>query len=269
MRRTIKVAAVGLSALSLLLVGGIVYRLNPSAVQPGLTNSPHSTTMNGTVTTLQDLIDGKFPTASDKQGTGGVLVTVGGLEVLYVRTESDGDWHVAVSDGKVQVFITEITPSYQSALGEPPVGSVIDETGVPFCDTVHETESWHGNTCWEIHPVTSWHLSGATISARVANRTPLPLSVTISYAANPIQRGSTQTIGVSLHDSDGPIPNAVTSIEVNYASGYTVHNFSCTTSTDGSCSATWGIGGTSTPGVFNVIVELEGQTFYSSFVVVS
>src|SRR5881296_57837 len=108
------------------------------------------TKMTGTAT-LNDLIAGKFPTALDKAGTGGVTVTVTDLRVIYVRTESDGDWHVAVTDGVIPVFITEITPSYQAKLGQPQPGSVIQETGIAYCDTVHETESWHGNTCWEKH----------------------------------------------------------------------------------------------------------------------
>ena len=111
------------------------------------------------MTTLESIIAGTYPTALDKNGTGGVTVTVKNLQVLYVRPQADGDWHVAVTDGTFPVFITEITPSYQSGEGMPPVGSTIDETGIVYCDTVHQTESWHGNTCWEIHPVLSWQLS--------------------------------------------------------------------------------------------------------------
>jgi hypothetical protein len=112
--------------------------------------------------TLEDLIAGKFPSATDKQGTNGVNVTVRGLQVLYVMDEFDGDWHVAVTDGNQSVFITEIIPSDQQALGRPTAGTFIDETGIPYCDVPHENEAWHGNTCWEIHPVKFWALSGRT-----------------------------------------------------------------------------------------------------------
>lgn len=222
---------------------------------------------SGLVTTLEDLMAGKFPTASDKDGTGGVTVTVRNLNVLYVRTESDGDWHVGVTDGTVTIFITEITPFYQKAEGMPPVGSSIDERGVPYCDTVHETESWHDNTCWEIHPVTAWQLSSSNAGASVTKSqiTGRGLNVVISYDQNPIPRGSTQTITVQVRDSDGPVHGATASIEVDYASGYTVDNFSCTTAPDGTCSISWDIGPTTTPGTFAVIVGVGGENFNSSF----
>jgi hypothetical protein len=76
--------------------------------------------------------------------------------------ELDGDWHVAVTDGNQSVFITEIIPSDQQALGRPTAGTFIDETGTPYCDVPHENEAWHGYTCWEIHPVKLWALSGST-----------------------------------------------------------------------------------------------------------
>ncbi len=233
-----------------------------------LTSSPPSTSSNsGSATTLEDLVAGKFPTASDKQGTGGVTVKVMNLLVLYVRTESDGDWHVGVTDGTVSVFITEITPPYQQSEGEPPVGSNIDETGIAYCDTVHETESWHGNTCWEIHPVTAWQLSSSgigssTMKKQTANQ---GVSAVISYGQDPIPRGSTQTINVKVRDSDGPVVGATVSVEVDYASEATVHNFTCTTLADGACSISWEIGPASTPGTFTVIAGAGGVEFNSSF----
>jgi hypothetical protein len=134
------------------------------AIAFGSTLYPQGRTSNQTTgvptaTTVGQIISGEFPSGLDKQGTGGVLVTVLNLTVLYVHDESDGDWHVAVTDGNVSVFITEIIPRDQAVLGRPVAGSVIDETGVPFCDVQHENESWHGDTCWEIHPVTAWSLS--------------------------------------------------------------------------------------------------------------
>ncbi|MBI3859572.1 MAG: hypothetical protein HY296_04960 [Thaumarchaeota archaeon] len=214
--------------------------------------------------TLEDLIAGKYATASDKQGTGGVTVTVMGLYVLYVRDETDGDWHVAVTDGRVPVFITEVIPRDQASEGRPSPGTTIDETGVSYCDTVHQTESWHGDTCWEIHPVTAWHLSNqsVTVTTTAASQ---GLNVTIYYASDPVPRGSTQTIYVGVNDSDGPIPGQAVSIHVLYASGMTTHDFACTTSADGSCSASWTIGATSTPGTFQVTVSVDGAEFYSSF----
>ena len=223
------------------------------------------TKMTGTAT-LNDLIAGKFPTALDKAGTGGVTVTVTDLRVIYVRTESDGDWHVAVTDGVIPVFITEITPSYQAALGQPQSGSIIQETGIAYCDTVHETESWHGNTCWEIHPVTLWHVIGTTTMA-ATTKVNAGLHASVSYAQNPIPRGSAQAITIQAQDSDGAVVGAFVSVEVDYASGSTSHTFSCTTSSSGSCSVTWTIGSTSTPGTFQVIVDVEGAEFLSTFTV--
>lgn len=115
-----------------------------------------TTTSPPILTTLEDIIAGKFPSATDKSGTGGVLVQVDNLTVLSVHTEADGDWHVDVTDRKQPIFITEVIPRDQARLGQPPTGSVITEIGTPYCDTVHQTELWHGYTCWEIHPVTNW-----------------------------------------------------------------------------------------------------------------
>lgn len=214
--------------------------------------------------TLEDLIAGRFPTALDKQGTGGVRVAVRGLYVLSVRSESDGDWHVAVADGKVSVFITEITPSYQASLGKPSVGSTIDEMGVPFCDTVHQSESWHGNTCWEIHPVTAWALSSAAATITTTTKAGQEFNVTITYAQDPITRGSIQNITVYIFDSDGPVVNEAVYIHVTYASGETT-DYLCLTMSNGACSYAWRIGGNSTPGTFLVRVTVEGVEFDSSF----
>lgn len=81
------------------------------------------------------------------------------LKVSLVTDESDGDWHLNVTDGKVLVFITEVTPYWQvHGVERPAVGLIINEVGYPYCDTVHSTEAWHGYTCWEIHPVIKWNL---------------------------------------------------------------------------------------------------------------
>ncbi len=270
--------AFAVTVIVIIVLAGLAFALIRSGVSPGLSFTSQTsvtqantstlttqTRMAGT-TTLNDLIAGKFPTALDKAGTGGVTVTVTNLQVIDLRTESDGDWHVAVTDGVIPVFITEITPRYQAALGQPQSGSIIEETGIAYCDTVHEAESWHGNTCWEIHPVTSWHVVG-TSTMMVTTKVNGGLEASISYAQNPIPRGSAQAITIQAQDSDGAVVGAVVSVEVDYASGSTSHTFSCTTSSSGSCSITWTIGSTSTPGTFQVIVDIAGAEFLSNFTV--
>ena len=270
--------AFAVTVIVIIVLAGLAFALVRSGVSPGLSfTSQTSVTQANTSTlttqtrmagtaTLNDLIAGKFPTALDKAGTGGVTVTVTNLQVIYVRTESDGDWHVAVTDGVIPVFITEITPSYQAKLGQPQSGSTIEETGIAYCDTVHESESWHGNTCWEIHPVTSWHVVG-TSTMMVTTKVNGGLQASISYAQDPIPRGSAQAITIQAQDSDGAVVGAVVSVEVDYASGSTSHTFSCMTSSSGSCSITWTIGSTSTPGTFQVIVDIAGVEFLSNFTV--
>src|SRR5712691_338190 len=268
--------AFAIAVLVIIASAGLAFLLIRSGATPGAPTSQTSMSRTTTSTftsqtrigtvTLSDLITGKFHTALDKAGTGGVTVTVTNLQVIYLRTESDGDWHVAVTDGVIPVFITEITPSYQAALGQPQAGSIIQETGIAYCDTVHERESWHGNTCWEIHPVTSWNVVG-TSAMTVTTKVNGGLQASISYAQDPIPRGSAQAITIRAQDSDGPVVGAVVSVEVDYASGSTSHTFSCTTSASGSCSVTWTIGSTSTPGTFQVIVDLERAEFLSTFTV--
>jgi len=264
-----KTLAAGIGGLVLVLiiagVLGLTSNLGPQPSNQGTTTLPGDSGF----TTLGAIIGAGYPSATDKQGTGGVTVTVKNLRVIYVNTESDGDWHVAVTDGIYTVFITEITPAYQASEGMPPVGSVIDETGIVFCDTFHQYENWHGNTCWEIHPVLSWRLSGTevgtTTSTTAGQARYLGVNATIAYAENPITRGSVQTIAIQTRDSDGPMRNATVYVHVLYASGYTTHDFTCFTANDGTCSVSWQIGGNSTPGTFVVTATIEGQEFDSSF----
>ncbi len=265
----IKALAGGIGGLLviLIIVGALALFSSP-ALQPS--NQGTTTTPAGSgSTSLGAIIGGAYPSATDKMGTGGVTVTVNNLRVIYINTESDGDWHVAVTDGIFPVFIAEITPPYQSSEGMPPVGSIIDETGIVYCDTFHQFESWHGNTCWEIHPVLSWHLSGTAVATTTSTTTGqaryLGVNATFAYAQNPIPRGSVQTITIQTHDSDGPIQNATVYVHVLYASGSTTHDFACVTTNDGSCSVSWQIGGNSTPGTFTVTATIEGQEFDSSF----
>jgi hypothetical protein len=110
-----------------------------------------------TVTTLSEIISGRFQSATDKHGTNGTLVRVSGLRVVSTKIEHDGDTHVVVSDGKIRVFVTEITPvEKDKGVADPVRGQVIEITGYPFYDKAHATEAWHGNTGWEIHPVIRW-----------------------------------------------------------------------------------------------------------------
>ena len=224
----------------------------------------HASSRPGVVT-LEDIVVGKFPSAADKQGTGGIPVTVQGLYVLYVHTEVDGDWHVAVSDGRLGVFITEITPPYQSTLGMPPSGKVIDETGTPYCDTFHENETWHGNTCWEIHPVTSWQISKVGVYNATRFVAPEGLNLSISYDQNPVARGSNQTITAKVGSTGGPVIGADVYIHVTYVSNETTRDFLCITSGGGACSVSWAIGVDSPPGIYGVVATVDGASFDSSF----
>ncbi|QQG49465.1 MAG: hypothetical protein HY247_03970 [archaeon] len=129
----------------------------------------------GFTATLAQLKAGQFHTALDKRGTGGAVVSVLNLRVLYVQHEDDGDYHVAVTDRSIcgtgltppsnssgcnfegSIFITEIIPSHPLTI--PRVGSVIDITGIVYCDNVleqNEDQAWHGYSCWEIHPILQW-----------------------------------------------------------------------------------------------------------------
>jgi hypothetical protein len=110
-----------------------------------------------TVTTLSEIMNGKFRSATDKHGANGILVRIPSLRVVSTKIEADGDTHVTVSDGKVKVFIAEITPVEKGiGIADPAPGQVITITGYPFYDKAHATEAWHGNTGWELHPVTGW-----------------------------------------------------------------------------------------------------------------
>ena len=109
---------------------------------------------NATKTTLEQILSGRFPTSLNKLGENGTVVKVNSLRVVEVMRAIDGDVHVHVSDGNVSLFVTEITPYWQlHGVALPKVGDFINITGVIFCDSVHQTEEWHGKTCWEIHPV--------------------------------------------------------------------------------------------------------------------
>jgi hypothetical protein len=109
------------------------------------------------VTTLSEIVSGRFQSATDKHGTNGTLVRVPSLRVVSTSVEADGDTHITVTDGTVERFVTEIT-SVEKAKGvaAPRPGQVIEETGYVYYDRAHATEAWHGNTGWELHPVIGW-----------------------------------------------------------------------------------------------------------------
>jgi hypothetical protein len=254
---------IGVAVVLVVAVGAALY-LSPRPPGASL-----STSAAQGATTLETIVTGRYPTALDKRGTGGVTVTVRDLLVLYVRDESDGDWHVGVTDGNISIFITEITPSYQQALGRPVVGTVIDETGIAYCDTFHQAEAWHGNTCWEIHPITSWQLSAGNPIVHSKSYAGSNLNAAFAYAENPIARGSVQTITIHVTDSEGIIAGVPVAVQVDYASGLTTKSFQCTTGSDGNCKVSWQIGSTSDPGTFTVKATVVGLDFSSSFEVTS
>ncbi|HZW84993.1 MAG TPA: hypothetical protein VFE91_03705, partial [Nitrososphaerales archaeon] len=220
----------------ILLVGLFAAAAASLALEAGPPTQTKTTTgaNSGPVVFLQQLIAGEYPSAVDKNGTLGTTVTVLGLRVLYVQNETDGDWHVAVTDGRVPVFITEITPLYQHALGRPTAGSLIDETGRAFCDVQHENESWHGSTCWEVHPITAWRISSGTEGGQVSNgATP---SLAVSLGVDEMLRGTNETIVVTpLGISNLSGLNAT--IVVSFPPGDS-RRFSCTISPGGSCAVT-------------------------------
>ncbi len=120
-------------------------------------SSPTPPTGPPVITTLAEIAEGKFPSAVDKAGDGGAFVEVRNVTVLKVLSEeSDGDWHVYIKDGTFPRFISEIIPRDQATLGRPPRGLPLVVRGITYCDPDHATEAWHGGTCWEIHPLTSW-----------------------------------------------------------------------------------------------------------------
>lgn len=65
--------------------------------------------------------------------------------VVYVKHEADGDWHLTLSDGRVQL-VAEIIP--ELPLPVPQKGQRIRVTGISREDRQHR---W-----FELHPVLSW-----------------------------------------------------------------------------------------------------------------
>ncbi len=226
---------------------------------PTLTGTP-------TVTTLEDLVAGRFPTAYDRSGTGGVLVTVKGLTVISVENETDGDWHVKVTDGVLPAITTEVTPAYQTLLGRPSAGQVIDETGTAFCDVQHENESWHGTTCWEIHPITAWSLAapGSTVHGPTMTG---GLGVAVGYSSRIITSGANQTVYVTVSNGSAPVRGARVSIAVTNSGGDS-GTLSCTTDLAGTCSASLPEAADDLIDTYGVKVSVGQTVFYSAFEVI-
>ena len=95
------------------------------------------------------------------------------------------------------------------------------------------------------------------------------IAATVAFGSDPIGRGNTQTITITASDSQGPLLSTAVSVHVVYASLQTTRDLSCNTSSTGSCSVSWQIGDTSTPGTFAVTVTIDGATFQSSFQVIA
>lgn len=93
------------------------------------------------------------------------------------------------------------------------------------------------------------------------------VTATISYAIDPIVRGNTQMITITLTSVTGPLVGHSLAVHVTYASLQTTKDLTCTTSTSGSCAVPLLVGGSSYPGTFmvSVVDRASGATFSSSF----
>jgi hypothetical protein len=136
-------------------IGSMYFVLSPRTPQSAPRGSPGNS--QATLTTLSSIVDDNFTSAVDKQGDGGSYVEVRDVVVFKVITEeADGDWHVYIRDPTYDQFIAEIIPRDQGAEGQPPLNVPLVVWGITYCDTPHQNDGWHGYTCWEIHPLTSW-----------------------------------------------------------------------------------------------------------------
>ncbi len=96
------------------------------------------------------------------------------------------------------------------------------------------------------------------------------VQVELTFARDPITRGSTQTIIVSARDDDGAVSGATITGRITYAGG-TERTFGGATDAAGQFTYSWLIGGNSNPGNFLVVANIshEGQNIekYTSFTV--
>jgi hypothetical protein len=72
-----------------------------------------------------------------------------------------------------------------------------------------------------------------------------------------ISRGSIQSMTVTVTDGMNPVSDASVSVLVTYASGETTKNFYGPTDSNGQFEFSWRIGGNSTPGTFEVNVDVS------------
>jgi hypothetical protein len=146
--------AVGVVAVAFVGAGIYVIRsLQPAGTAP----VNNGGTSQATLTTLGAIVDGNFTSAVNKLGDGGSYVEIRDVIVFKVITEeADGDWHVYIRDPTYDQFISEIIPRDQAAEGQPPLNVPLFVWGITYCDVPHQNDGWHGYTCWEIHPLTSW-----------------------------------------------------------------------------------------------------------------
>ena len=220
-------------------------------------------------------------------------ITASGI-IREIRSEADGDYHVLVQlDNQYSKLINEenikaqsgylvVEPVCQLAVTQedakascvafsnhiniPPIGSHVKITGSYVLDKEHG--SWA-----EIHPATSIEIIAETqpIAASTDNGTaqapmsppsrlqvaaPAKMVLTVTPAKDPISRGSSQSIIVSVEDENGnPIGDVTLSARVTYASGSTTKSFSGTSDNTGDWSFSWQIGGNSNPGTFKVNIS--------------
>ncbi len=156
-RGNLKWAAVGVVVLVFLVGIYAALSLGPARSPSGSGGGNRGGSTSATLTNLAAIVDGNFTSAVDKQGDGGSYVEVKDVVVFKVITEeADGDWHVYMKDPTYDRLIGEVIPRDQASEGKPPIGVPLVVRGITYCDTEHENEAWHGYTCWEVHPLTSW-----------------------------------------------------------------------------------------------------------------
>ncbi len=156
-RGNLKWVAVGVVALVVLVGIAAALSLGPGRNAPGGMGGKAGGSSQAILTTLAAVVDGNFTSAVDKMGDGGSYVEVRDVVVFKVITEElDGDWHVYMQDPTYDHIIGEIVPRDQGAEGKPPIGVPLVVWGITYCDVEHQDASWHGDTCWEIHPLTAW-----------------------------------------------------------------------------------------------------------------
>jgi hypothetical protein len=143
------------TVVAVAVVGASIYVIR--SLQPaGTAPVGNGGTSQATLTTLVAIVDGNFTSAVNKLGDGGSYVEIRDVIVFKVISEeADGDWHVYIRDPTYDQFISEIIPRDQ-AEEQPPLNVPLVVWGITYCDVPHQNDGWHGYTCWEIHPLTSW-----------------------------------------------------------------------------------------------------------------